>query len=197
MSGRGTAFRQTTRVRLQRRHDVAKLLRGAVRRPRIFARGTGTPRALQAASVSSTRSAQSSQFGTDSGAAVRERRPHILVVDDGAEARELYCAYLEYHGFRADAAEDGAAGLAKARATQPDAIVLDYSMPRMDGEQVLVLLQADERTRDIPVLMLTAVPELVSSGVRAECMALLEKPCEPDRLVSAVEAMVRDRRKRR
>jgi DNA-binding response OmpR family regulator len=114
-------------------------------------------------------------------------------VDDGAEARELFCAYLEFHGFSADAAEDGAAGLAKALTTRPDAIVLDYSMPRMDGEQVLMRLQADERTRDIPVLMVTAVPELVSRGVRAECMDFLEKPCEPDRLVSAVTAIIHHR----
>jgi CheY-like chemotaxis protein len=160
-----------------------------------LARGSGMRRAFAAASVSSTRGIQS-QFGTDSGPVGRERRPRILVVDDGAEARELYCAYLEFHGFRAEAAEDGAAGLAKARAIQPDAIVLDYSMPRMDGEQVLMLLHADERTRDIPVLMLTAVPELVSPGARAECKGFLEKPCEPDRLVTVVEAMIRDRRKR-
>jgi CheY-like chemotaxis protein len=145
--------------------------------------------------VSSTRGIHT-QFGVDAGLAAREKRPRILVIDDGAEARELYCAYLEFHGFRAEAAEDGAAGLAKARATRPDAIVLDYSMPRMDGEQVLIHLHADRRTRDIPVLMLTAVPELVTKEVRVECMAFLEKPCEPDRLVSAVATMIRDRRKR-
>jgi CheY-like chemotaxis protein len=132
----------------------------------------------------------------ESGPVAREKRPCILVVDDGAEARELYCAYLEFHGFRAEAAEDGAAGLAKARATRPDAIVLDYWMPHMDGEEVLMRLHADARTRDIPVLMLTAVPELVSALARAECRGFLEKPCEPDRLVSVVEAMIRDRRAR-
>jgi CheY-like chemotaxis protein len=145
--------------------------------------------------VSSTRSVHT-QFGVFAGPAPREKRARILVIDDGAEARELYCAYLEFHGFRADAAEDGVAGLTRARETRPDAIVLDYSMPRMDGAQVLMHLQADPRTRDIPVLMLTAVPELVSRGVRAECMAFLEKPCEPDRLVSVVAAMIHGRRKR-
>jgi CheY-like chemotaxis protein len=151
-------------------------------------------RAWTPPSVSSTRGVQS-QFGNDAVPVALDRRPRILVVDDGAEARELYCAYLEFHGFHAEAAEDGAAGLAKARDTQPDAIVLDYSMPRMDGEEVLVLLHADERTRDIPVLMVTAVPELVRPGVRAECTGFLEKPCEPDRLVSTVAALIRSRRK--
>jgi DNA-binding response OmpR family regulator len=117
----------------------------------------------------------------------------VLVIDDGAEARELYGAFLEYQGFQVDVAADGAAGLAKARATRPDAIVLDYSMPRMDGEQVLLRLREDERTRQIPVLMLTAVPELVNSRTRAECMAFLEKPCEPDRLASALRAALGQR----
>jgi CheY-like chemotaxis protein len=119
--------------------------------------------------------------------------PRVLVIDDGAEARELYGAFLEYHGFRVDVAADGASGLAKARATKPDAIVLDYSMPRMDGEQVIEGLRQDERTRRIPVLMLTAVPELVNRRTRDECMAFLEKPCEPDRLASALRAAIRDR----
>jgi CheY-like chemotaxis protein len=117
----------------------------------------------------------------------------VLVVDDGAEVRELYCAYLNFHGFLTDCAEDGAAGLAKALATRPDAIVLDYSMPRMDGEQVLMHLQEDRRTRGIPVLLVTAVPELVGSRARDACTAFLEKPCEPDRLVSTLTEVLQHR----
>jgi CheY-like chemotaxis protein len=121
-----------------------------------------------------------------------ERQPRVLVIDDGPEARELYCAFLEFYGFHTETAEDGAVGLAAARATHPDVIVLDYSMPRMDGEQVLMQLRDDARTRDIPVLMLTAVPELVGRRARTVCTAFLEKPCEPDRLVSAIAAVLRE-----
>jgi DNA-binding response OmpR family regulator len=124
-----------------------------------------------------------------------ERQARVLVVDDGPEARELYCAYLEFHGFETDTAEDGAAGLAAARASRPDVIVLDYSMPRMDGEQVLMQLREDARTRDIPVLMLTAVPELVGERARTVCTAFLEKPCEPDRLVSTIAAVLREQQR--
>jgi CheY-like chemotaxis protein len=119
--------------------------------------------------------------------------PKVLIIDDVAEARELYSAYLEYHGFRVETAEDGVAGLTKARETRPDAIVLDYSMPRMDGEQVLACLHDSEDTRAIPVLMLTAVPDLVSRRTRRGCTAFLEKPCEPDRLVGALSAAIRAR----
>jgi CheY-like chemotaxis protein len=114
----------------------------------------------------------------------------VLVVDDGAEARDLYCAYLEFHGFGAEAAEDGPSGIAMALATSPDAIVLDFSMPKMDGAEVLRRLKNDERTRGIPVIMVTAVPELVGRDARASCAAFLEKPCEPDRLMETIDDLV-------
>jgi two-component system cell cycle response regulator DivK len=119
------------------------------------------------------------------------QKPLILVVDDGDEARDLYCAYLEFHGFGAEAAEDGPSGIAMALATGPDAIVLDFSMPKMDGAEVLRRLKADERTRSIPVVMVTAVPELVGREARSWCAAFLEKPCEPDRLMETIEDLVR------
>jgi CheY-like chemotaxis protein len=77
-----------------------------------------------------------------------------------------------------------------ALATAPDAIVLDFSMPRMDGAEVLRRLKADERTRRIPVVMVTAVPELVARDARGSCAAFLEKPCEPDRLMQTIEDLV-------
>ncbi|HLK37205.1 MAG TPA: response regulator, partial [Polyangiaceae bacterium] len=65
----------------------------------------------------------------------------------------------------------------------PDAVVLDFSMPEMDGAEVLRRLKADGRTRLIPVVMLTAVPELVGPSARGACAAFLAKPCEPEVLV--------------
>jgi CheY-like chemotaxis protein len=121
------------------------------------------------------------------------QKPLVLVVDDGAEARDLYCAYLEFHGLGAEAAEDGPSGIAMALATAPDAIVLDFSMPKMDGAEVLRRLKADERTRSIPVVMVTAVPELVGRDARSWCAAFLEKPCEPDLLMETIEDLVRGR----
>ena len=118
---------------------------------------------------------------------VRTRtQPRVLVVDDGEEARDLYCECLEFHGIRAESAEDGATGLTKAVSLQPDLIVLDFSMPRMDGGEVLRRLHADERTHAIPVVLVTAVLELVDPRVRGACAAVLEKPCEPDRLVQTI-----------
>ena len=120
-------------------------------------------------------------------------KPRVLVIDDLPEARELCCAFLAFRGFGVSSAADGQQGLAAARATGPDAIVLDYSMPIMDGEEVICHLKADARTRAIPVVMLTAMPDLVDTLVRAACTAVLEKPCDPDTLVSTIAAALVDR----
>jgi CheY-like chemotaxis protein len=122
------------------------------------------------------------------------RKPVVLIIDDGAEARDLYCAFLEFHGFDAASAEDGPSGLEAALNLRPDAIVLDFSMPRMDGGEVLAHLKADERTRAIPVVMVTAVPELVGRDMRATCAAFLEKPCEPDDLMDVLDDLLREGR---
>src|ERR1700761_4702230 len=89
------------------------------------------------------------------------RKPVVLVIDDGAEERDLYVAFLEFQGYGAQSAPDGPTGLEAAQNLRPDAIVLDFSMPRMDGSEVLAHLKADPRTAAIPVVMVTAVPELV------------------------------------
>ncbi len=113
-------------------------------------------------------------------------RPLVLVIDDGPEARDMYCACLEFHGFRTEAAEDGLSGLAMARSTAPDVVVLDFSMPKMDGIEVLRELRSDARTRVIPVVMVTAIPELIDRRERARCDAFLAKPCDPDVLVQTI-----------
>ncbi len=136
---------------------------------------------------------EAGQAGRQSYAGSRAAPARVLVVDDGAEARDLYCECLAYDGFFADAAEDGPDGLSKAVSLRPDLIVLDYSMPRMDGGEVLRRLKSDERTRAIPVIMLTAMPELVRDSVKLDCAAFLEKPCQPDRLMQTISAVLDDR----
>jgi CheY-like chemotaxis protein len=110
----------------------------------------------------------------------------VLVIDDLPEARALCRAFLELRGFRTQEAEDGPSGLAMAIALRPDAIVLDFSMPRMDGAEVVKRLRADERTRRIPIVMLTALREAVDAHTRGELAAFLDKPCDPDALLDAV-----------
>jgi CheY-like chemotaxis protein len=81
----------------------------------------------------------------------------ILIVDDEDDIREVAQVSLELVGqFEVLTAASGSAGIETARATQPDAILLDVMMPDMDGPTTLARLQADPATRDIPVVFLTA-----------------------------------------
>ena len=82
----------------------------------------------------------------------------VLVVDDEAIIRECIQIGLEtYRGWKVLQADTGITGLARAKEEQPDVILLDVSMPEMDGIATLQELQQDEATRHIPVIMLTAL----------------------------------------
>lgn len=80
----------------------------------------------------------------------------VLVIDDEPDVLLLCRVNLQHAGHDVLEAPDGEHGLEQARDERPDAIVLDLMLPAMDGYGVLAALQDDERTRDIPVLVLTA-----------------------------------------
>jgi two-component system response regulator VicR len=85
-----------------------------------------------------------------------EVKPRILIVDDEPDLLTVLTFGLEAEGFAVLQATDGEQGLALARQALPDLIVLDLMLPRMDGYKVLRALQADERGRAIPILVLSA-----------------------------------------
>ncbi len=86
-------------------------------------------------------------------------RQVVLVIDDDATQRELASRFLERTGYVARTAADGAAGLSLARSLHPHAILLDVTMPGMDGWSVLTALKADATLADIPVVMVTLMDE--------------------------------------
>lgn len=118
--------------------------------------------------------------------------PLILVVDDDADTREIYAMSLRLSGFRAEEAENGATALEMAITLEPDAILLDHTMPVMDGRETARRLRADARTRDTPLVMVTGFDEATPSGRdlrdRADCDAYLTKPCEVDVVVTSLRA---------
>lgn len=83
----------------------------------------------------------------------------ILVIDDSDDSRELIGRFLDRAGYEVTAATDGQDGLTKAFATDPDLILLDIMMPGMDGYEVCETLKKEARTRDIPVIFLSALGE--------------------------------------
>ncbi len=90
-------------------------------------------------------------------APVPDGREAVLVIDDDAAQRDLMARFLDREGFRTVAAADGPSGLAMARALRPRAILLDVTMPGMDGWSVLRALKADPSLAGIPVVMVTFI----------------------------------------
>ncbi len=119
----------------------------------------------------------------------------LLFVDDDAELRTIFRRTAERHGFTVITAADGVEGLALAQSDQPDLVVLDVNMPRMDGRDVCRALKADDQTRAIPVLFLSARGDPFSRQLGLELGAedFIEKPFDLDGLMRKVKYMLRKR----
>jgi two-component system, cell cycle response regulator DivK len=122
-----------------------------------------------------------------------EEKPLVLVVDDYQDAREMYAEYLSFSGFRVVEAGTGTEAVEKALALRPDVILMDLSLPGMDGWAATRQLKSDDRTKGIPVVALTGHALAgASEGARlAGCDAFVTKPCLPDELVLEVRRMLR------
>jgi two-component system cell cycle response regulator DivK len=118
--------------------------------------------------------------------------PLILVVDDYEDAREMYAEYLRFCGFRVAEARNGNEALEQAFTLMPDLILMDLSLPGMDGWEATRQLKADERTRQIPVVALTghALAGASEGAKKAGCDSFVTKPCLPDDLVVEVRRML-------
>ncbi len=113
----------------------------------------------------------------------------ILVIDDEATVREVVSLCLtKLGGWQVLMAASGSEGLALAQMAQPDAIVLDMRMPGMDGMTVLQRLRENPVTEAIPVVMLTANPNLPNSRSFSDLgvVAAIGKPFEPVLLVRQI-----------
>ena len=112
------------------------------------------------------------------------KSPLVLVVDDMKDNREVYAEYIRMAGIAVETAADGFEGIEKAILLQPDAIVMDLSMPYLSGFDTVRVLRGHERTRSIPVLALTGA--MLDSEARAReegFSAFLRKPCLPQYLL--------------
>jgi CheY-like chemotaxis protein len=114
--------------------------------------------------------------------------PLVLVVDDYAEGREVCAEYLAFRGYRVVTAEDGVDALAKTREMLPDVILMDLSLPRLDGWEASRQIKADERTRHIPIIALTAhaLSSARDRALEAGCESVVTKPCLPRDLEAEV-----------
>src|SRR5205085_2614300 len=102
-------------------------------------------------------------------------RPRVLLVDDYPDAREMYTEYLEFSGFDVVEAGNGMEALQRAVDAAPDIILMDLSLPVMDGWEATRRLKADERTASIPVVALTghALAGISEGAKKAGCDAFV------------------------
>src|ERR1044071_4741989 len=119
-------------------------------------------------------------------------RPRVLLVDDYPDAREMYSEYLQFSGFDVVEAANGIEALQSALDRTPDIILMDLSLPVMDGWEATRRLKADERTASIPVVALTghALAGISEGAKRAGCDAFVTKPCLPEDLVKEIRKVL-------
>ena len=123
------------------------------------------------------------------------RRGSVLVVDDHDDTRQMSLIVLRSQGFDAAAMPGTEDGFRHACEHQPDVIVTDLAMPDGDGWDFIQRLSSDERTRHIPVVMLTAcATETVKQRASMEgCAAFFFKPCAPDVLAAELQRLIKTR----
>jgi two-component system, cell cycle response regulator DivK len=116
----------------------------------------------------------------------------VLIVEDQLEMRAISAAYLHHFGYRVLATDNGTEGLRVAREEHPDLVLMDISIPGMDGLQTTEALKADPSTRDIPVLIISAHPygSVGQRAFEAGCDGWLGKPLDPRRLLEEVQRRV-------
>jgi len=116
----------------------------------------------------------------------------VLLVEDNEDNRIVYSTILQHFGYRVMEALNGEEGIAKARAERPDLILMDISIPVIDGWEATQVLKRDPDTKAIPIIALTA--HALSSdrekAMEVGCDSYLAKPCEPKAVVSEVERFI-------
>jgi len=117
----------------------------------------------------------------------------VLIVDDNVQNVELLQAYLEDLAVQTLVANDGMEAMASVQAEKPDLILLDIMMPRMSGFEVCKKLKKDPATRDIPVIMITALNEISDIERSVECGTddFLTKPVNKLELLTRVKSLLR------
>jgi CheY-like chemotaxis protein len=116
----------------------------------------------------------------------------VLIADDTPDARELYGLYLSHVGFAVELVADGLEAVDAAMTLQPDVIVMDLSMPRLDGLEATRLLKFNARTQGIPIILLTgyAYKAIAGGALEGGVDVFLTKPCLPEDLEGHVRRLL-------
>jgi CheY-like chemotaxis protein len=118
------------------------------------------------------------------------RVPTILVIEDYTDTREMLSILLIRHGYKVIEAEDGVEGLLKAGHSYPDLILMDLSLPEMDGVEVARRIHAQPKLSQVPIFVLSAyLTEEVKADTRAAgCIEAFTKPYDAEALLARIDA---------
>ncbi len=119
-------------------------------------------------------------------------RPLVLLVEDQTELRHLYAQQLTLSGFDVIEAGDGATAISRTAEQAPDVVLMDLSLPVLDGWEATRRLKHDSRTSHIPVVALTAHDRAgeLEQATQAGCDWFVPKPCPPDALIAEVRRVL-------
>jgi two-component system cell cycle response regulator DivK len=120
------------------------------------------------------------------------QRPLVLIVEDQCELRQLYAQQFVMSGFDVIEAANGADAIAHTTSHAPDVVLMDLSLPVVDGWEATRRLKNDSRTAHIPVVALTAHDGSgeLQRATRAGCDWFVPKPCPPDALITEVRRVL-------
>ncbi len=116
----------------------------------------------------------------------------VLLIEDNEDNRIVYATVLEHFGYRVIEARDGAEGVRLAHENHPDVVLMDISIPIIDGWRATTMLKEAPDTTAIPVIALTAhaLPEDREKSAEVGCDGYLAKPCEPSRVLAEVKRVL-------
>ncbi len=135
-------------------------------------------------------------MGDETERLLQERPVRVLLVEDDRKIRDIFKYHLVREGYQVHEAGDGEEGIAKARSADPDVILMDVMMPRMDGFAACRALKGDDRTRMTPLVLVTALQDQQSrlKGLEAGADEFLSKPVNTEELKTRVKALARVKR---
>ena len=121
----------------------------------------------------------------------------ILIAEDERDIRDLIIFTLRFSGYEVVAASNGEEAIQLAQQEMPDLILLDVRMPRKTGYEACRAIKADEKTKNIPVIFLSAKGQEseIQAGLQAGAVEYLLKPFVPDQLTARIQAVLAEHKK--
>ncbi len=123
-------------------------------------------------------------------ASVMDRSKIVVVLEDDHEVRSLLATVLQDQGYYVVPVDNGERALAVLQQVRATLLIMDLGLTGMDGNEVIRQVRADERTRDVPVMVLSARVPLAGNGSKPRTSRIIKKPFQIDQVLAEVERII-------